>query len=120
VEIKKAEPKKSSKPPQSAYGRNSRPAYDSDPLMDYPSADTYSRIVDCPTFTAITAVVDFILIEVMEFLVVGSACMYDRMDGCGGGYGRYYAGLEGYGGRPSFGYPSHFGLYGGGHRMEVK
>uniref|UniRef100_A0A0A9DHE9 Uncharacterized protein n=1 Tax=Arundo donax TaxID=35708 RepID=A0A0A9DHE9_ARUDO len=32
----------------------------------------------------------------------------------GGGYGRYYAGLGGYGSASSFGYPSRFVSYGGG------
>lgn len=43
VEIKKAEPKKSSNPPESAYSRKSSPVYDSDPPMDY-RANTYSGL----------------------------------------------------------------------------
>jgi heterogeneous nuclear ribonucleoprotein A1/A3 len=36
------------------------------------------------------------------------------MGGFGVGYGRYYAGLGAYGAASSFGYPSRFGMYGGG------
>ncbi|KAK3122036.1 hypothetical protein QOZ80_8BG0664270 [Eleusine coracana subsp. coracana] len=110
VEIKKAEPKKSSNPPQSSYSRNSRPAYDSDPPRDYPSADSYSGL---PSVYCNYSSGGF-----DPYRSDGGSGdrlgMHGRMGGIGGVYGRYYAGLEGYGGRPSFGYPSRFGPYGGG------
>lgn len=65
--------------------------------------------VDCPAFTAITTVVDFDPYR-SDADFGGRLSMYGRMGGFGGGYGRYYAGLEGYGDRPSFGYPNRFGL----------
>ncbi|GJN03860.1 hypothetical protein PR202_ga21349 [Eleusine coracana subsp. coracana] len=110
VEIKKAEPKKSSNPLQSSYSRSSRPAYDSDPPRDYPSADSYGGL---PSVYCNYSSGGF-----DPYRSDGGSGdrlgMHGRMGGIGGGYGRYYAGLESYGGRPSFGYPSRFGPYGGG------
>jgi heterogeneous nuclear ribonucleoprotein A1/A3 len=106
VEIKKAEPKKSSNPPQSGSSRNSRPAYGSDPPRDYPSADSY-RGLPSVHYNYSSGGIDPYR---SDGGFGGRLGMYGRM----GGYGRYYAGLEGYGDRPSFGYPGRFGLYGGG------
>ncbi|KAL6859053.1 hypothetical protein ACP4OV_018055 [Aristida adscensionis] len=109
VEIKKAEPKKSSNPPPSVYGRNSRSARDSDP-RSHPSADNYGGVAsvygnyNSGGFGPYRSDGGF-------GVRLGS---YGGMGGFGDGYGRYYAGLGGYGGASSFGYPSRFGLYGGG------
>lgn len=106
MEIKKAEPKKSSNLPQSAQSKTSRLAYYSNPPRHNPSADSYNGVpnVFCNYSSG----------RFDPYRGNGGFYdrphMYDRM----GGFGRYYAGLEGYGGRPSFGYPSRFGLYGGG------
>ncbi|TVU05410.1 hypothetical protein EJB05_48571, partial [Eragrostis curvula] len=110
VEIKKAEPKKSSNPPQSSYGRNSRPVNDSDAPRDYPSADTYGGLANIYGNYSAGGFDPYR----SDGRFSGRLGMYGRMGGIGGGYGRYYSGLEGYGAGPSLGYPSRFGMYGGG------
>lgn len=107
VEIKKAEPKKSSNPPPS-HGRNARSAYDSG-SRDHPSADSYGLAgaygnYRSGAFGPYRSDAGF----------GGRLGSYGGVGEFGGAYSRYYAGLGGYGSMSSFGYPSRFGLYGGG------
>jgi len=111
VEIKKAEPKKSSNPPPPppVHGRNARSAYDSG-SRDHPSADNYDGMASAygnyrgGGFGPYRSDAGF-------GARLGN---YGGIGDFGGAYGRYYAGLGGYGAASSFGYPSRFGLYGGG------
>ncbi|XP_062196086.1 glycine-rich RNA-binding protein 2-like isoform X2 [Phragmites australis] len=110
VEIKKAEPKKSSNPPPLVHGRNSRSAYDSD-SRDHPSADNYGGLASVYVnyrgggFDPYRRDEDF----------GGRLGSYGGLGEFGGGYGRYYPGIGGYGDASSFGYPNRLGLYGGFH-----
>lgn len=109
VEIKKAEPKKSSNPPPSAYGSDSRSAYGRD-CRDRPSGDDHGGLAGAYNnynsggFGPYRNHGGF----------GGSLNGYGGIDEYGVGYGRYYAGLGGYGGMSSLSYPSRFGSYGGG------
>ena len=105
VEIKKAEPKKSSNPPPSARS-DSRSAYGRD-SRDRLSGDDYGGMAGA--YSSYNS---------------GGFGPYRNHGSFGGGhgaiddyhgrYGRYYAGLGSYEGMSSFGYPSRFGSYGGG------
>lgn len=105
VEIKKAEPKKSSNLPTST-GSDSRSAYGRD-SRDRPSGDDRGGLADA--YSSYNS---------------GGFGPYRNHGGFVGGhggvrdyherYGHYYPGLGGYEGMSSFGYPSRFGPYGGG------
>lgn len=111
VEIKKAEPKKSSNaPPPPVHVRNARSAYDSG-SRDHPSADNYGGMASAygnyrgGGFGPYRSDTGF----------GARLSSYGGVGDFGGAYGRYYAGLGGgYGAASSFGYPGRFGLYGGG------
>lgn len=111
MEIKKAEPKKSSNPPPAppVHGRNARSAYDSG-SRDHLSADNYGELSSAygnyrgGVFGPYRSDAGF----------GGRLASYGGIGDFGGAYGRYYAGLGSYGAATSFGYPNRFGLYGGG------
>jgi heterogeneous nuclear ribonucleoprotein A1/A3 len=113
VEIKKAEPKKSSNapPPPPLYGRNARLAYDSG-SRDHPSANNYGGMPNAYAnyrgggFGPYRSDTGF----------GGRLGNYGGTGDFGSTYGRYYAGLGGYGATTvlSFDYHNRFGLYGGG------
>ncbi|PWZ56487.1 Heterogeneous nuclear ribonucleoprotein 27C [Zea mays] len=112
VEIKKAEPKKSSNaPPPPLYGRNARLAYDSG-SRDHPSANNYGGMPNAYAnyrgggFGPYRSDAGF----------GGRLGNYGGTGDFGSTYGRYYAGLGGYGATTvlSFDYHNRFGLYGGG------
>ncbi|CAO2207113.1 unnamed protein product [Urochloa humidicola] len=110
VEIKKAEPKKSSNPPPSGRGRSSRSSYDSG-SRDHPSADNYGGLANTYGSYSGGGFGPYRSDGGFTGSRLGS---YGGMGEFGVGYGRYYAGLGAYGAASSFGYPSRFGLYGGG------
>jgi len=110
VEIKKAEPKKSSNPPPSGRGRSSRSSYDSG-SRDHPSSDNYGGLAN-PYGSYRGGGFDPYRSD--AGFSGGRLGSYGGMGEFGVGYGRYYAGLGAYGAASSFGgYPSRFGLYGG-------
>lgn len=110
MEIKKAEPKKSSDPPPSVRVRSSRSSYDSG-SRDHPSADNYGGSVNAYGSYRGGGFDPYRSDAGFSASRLGS---YGGMGDFGVGYGRYYAGLGAYGAASSFGYPSRFGLYGGG------
>ncbi|KAL6661737.1 hypothetical protein ACP70R_001121 [Stipagrostis hirtigluma subsp. patula] len=96
VEIKKAEPKKSSNPPPPVYGRNSRSAHDSDP-RGRPSADNYGGLARAYGHYNSGGFGPYRSDEVLGARFGN----YNGMGEFGAAYGRYYPGLGGYVGASS-------------------
>ncbi|KAL5231092.1 hypothetical protein ABZP36_029868 [Zizania latifolia] len=110
VEIKKAEPKKSSNPPPSAYGSASRSAYGRD-SRGHSSGNDYGGLASAYSNYSGGGFGPY---RNHGGYGGGSLSGYGGMGQYGVAYGRYYAGLGGPGGMSPFGYSSSVGQYGGG------
>ncbi|KQJ98782.1 heterogeneous nuclear ribonucleoprotein A0 isoform X2 [Brachypodium distachyon] len=108
VEIKKAEPKKSSNPPPSG-GSDSRSAYSRD-SRDRPSGNDHGGLAGGYNSFNGGGFGPYRNLGAFGGSLGGHGGVGDYH----GRYGRYYAGLGGYEGMSSFGYPSRFAPYGGG------
>uniref|UniRef100_A0A0E0LWA8 RRM domain-containing protein n=1 Tax=Oryza punctata TaxID=4537 RepID=A0A0E0LWA8_ORYPU len=110
VEIKKAEPKKSSNPPSSSHGSASRSAYGRD-SRGQSSGNGYGGLANAYSNYNSGGFGPYRNHGVYGG---GSLSGYGGIGEYGIQYGRYYPGLGGSGGMPSFGYASRVGPYGGG------
>uniref|UniRef100_A0A0E0IDP1 RRM domain-containing protein n=1 Tax=Oryza nivara TaxID=4536 RepID=A0A0E0IDP1_ORYNI len=110
VEIKKAEPKKSSNPPPSSHGSASRSAYGRD-SRGHSSGNDYGGLANAYSNYNSGGFGPYRNHGVYGG---GSLSGYGGIGEYGVQYGRYYPGLGGSGGMPSFGYASRVGPYGGG------